>query len=374
MNPAKPLKIVHLTVYRDLPAGIRKQIKWEQSASARLTGAEWTSLAVHGGEPVESFERRIPAPFRAMFLRNLYGWLVVRRLAKNHDVVLLRHMPFDPFALIFAPFIKNRVGVHHSREVEELPLISPGLSGRLAGWLEGITGWVAVRCAKGILGVTNEIARFQVATRASGKPSGLFANGIDLDTVGEVEDRRSDSSTQVVFICNTFSEWHGLDRLVDAVRNASDIPEGLFIHLIGQLSEAQQRLIAELGPRAQLFRIHGFLKTEAYRALLAQADAGLGSLAMDRQNLREGATLKVREMLGMGLPVYSGHVDTALDETFPYYRLVPNVDIAGLDSFAREMKTHSRSDVRSASAPFIEKSAMMQRTADWLRSLFNESE
>lgn len=369
MLTSTPLRVVHLTVYRDLPSGIRKQIKWEQSASKRLQGVEWTSLAVHSGPALESFERRIPRLLRAMFLRNLYGWLTTLRLARTNDVVIVRHMVFDPFAFLFAPFIRNRVSLHHSREWEELPLIRPGLAGRLAGALERITGWVAVRCAMGVMGVTTEIARFQVESRAPGKPAGLYVNGVDLDTVHEVADCRSDDWVRVVFMSNTFSEWHGLDRLVDAVRDAPTVPAHLTLHLIGHLSEPQKQQITALGSRAKVFRIHGFLETEAYRALLAKADVGLGSLAMDRQNLQEGATLKVREMLGMGLPVYSGHADTALDTKFPFYHHVASVDIAGLEQFAQSMKTHSRSEVRAAAGPFIEKAATMQVAADWLRGL-----
>lgn len=369
MSKSNTLRVVHLTVYRDLPSGIRKQIKWEQSASRNLKDVEWTSLAVHGGTPVESFEKRIPRLFRPMFLRNLYGWWTAKQLAKTHDVVLMRHMGFDPFALLFAPLIRNRVSVHHSREWEELPLIRPGVAGQLAGALERITGRVAVRSTMGVMGVTTEIARFQVDSRAPGKPAGLYANGIDLDTVDEVADYRTDDAVKVVFMSNTFSEWHGLDRLVDAVRDAAAIPVQFTIHLIGHLSEPQRQQIAALGSRAEVFRVHGFLETEAYRALLAEADVGLGSFAMDRQNLREGATLKVREMLGMGLPVYSGHVDTALDTEFPFYHHVDSVDIAGLEQFAHSTKKHSRFEVRAAAAPFIEKAATMQAAAEWLRGL-----
>lgn len=363
------LRVVHLTVYRDLPSGIRKQLRWENSASKRLIDVEWNTVAVHGGTAVEPFEKRIPLLFRPMFLRNLYGWLTARQLSRTHHVVLLRHMPFDPFALVFAPFFHNRVSVHHSREWEELPLIRPGLTGRLAGALERITGWVAVRCAMGVMGVTTEIARFQVDSRAPGKPAGLYANGVDLDTVAEVSDHRTDNAVQVVFMSHTFSEWHGLDRLIDAVRDAPQIPDHLTIHLIGHLSEPLQKQIAALGSRAKVIRIHGFLETEVYRTLLAEADVGLGSLAMDRQNMREGATLKVREMLGMGLPVYSGHADTALRNGFLFYKEVSAVDILDLDRFGRKMKRYSRSEVRAAAAPFIEKAATMQIAAQWLRKL-----
>lgn len=363
------LRVVHLTVYRDLPSGVRKQIKWEQIASKRLEGVEWASLAVHGGAAVELFERRIPFALRPMFLRNLYGWLIAMRLARAYDVVLLRHMPFDPFAFMFAPLIRNRVSVHHSREWEELPLIRPGFVGRIAGALEQITGLFAVRCAIGVLGVTTEIAQFQVDNRAPGKPAGLYANGIALDAVDLVGDRRSSTAVHVVFMSHTFSEWHGLDRLVNAALHSPIVPDCLTFHIIGHLSKLQKIQIADLGPRATLFRLHGFLGTDAYCNLLSSADVGLGSLAMDRQNLTEGATLKVREMLGMGLAVYSGHADTALDPGFPFYRKVSSLDLADLVLFARSMKHHSRLEIRKAAAPFIDKAATMQVTAEWLREL-----
>ena len=365
----RPLRLVHITMYRDLPSGIRKQITWEQLASKHLKGIEWTSLVVHGGEAVEPFEKRIPFALRLMFLRNLYVWLIVIRLSRAYDLVLLRHIPFDPFVFLFAPLIRNRVSVHHSREWQELPLIRPGLAGRLAGSLELISGWFSVRCAIGVLGVTNEIARFQVDRRAPAKPAGLYANGISLDDVEVVDDLRSSNSVHVVFISNTFSEWHGLDRLVNSVRQSPMIPYDLTFHIIGHLSKLQKMQITELGLPASLFRLHGFLATDAYRSLLSTADIGLGSLAMDRQSLTEGATLKVREMLGMGIAVYSGHTDTALPASFPFYRKVSSLDLAALERFARSMKQHSRLEIRKAAAPFIDKVATMQVAADWLSEL-----
>ena len=364
-----PFRIVHLTVYGKLPSGIRNQIKWEQAASKHLVGVAWSSLAVHEGAPVETFERRIPSVFRLILLRNLYGWFIAFRLARTCDVLLLRHMVSDPFVLICAPLIRNRISVHHSREWEELPLIRPGAIGRLAGLIEQFTGLVSVRCAIGVLGVTTEISRFQVAHRAPSKPAGLYANGIYLDAVQVVDDDRKANDLNIVFMSNTFSEWHGLDRLVDAVRDSLARPENLTFHIIGHLSNLQKSQIVELGSRSALFRLHGFLDASAYRHLLALADVGLGSFAMDRQNLREGATLKVREMLGIGLPVYSGHVDTAIPSDFLFYQSVSEINLSDLSSFARSMKQFSRLHVRTASAPFIDKVSTMQVAADWLRHL-----
>ena len=370
MSPASPINIVHLTIYRDLPAGIRKQIKYEHEASSRLDNAKWTSVAFHNGQRIESFEQAIPGLFRPILLRALFGWITAMRLSRKYDFVLVRHMTFDPFALLFAPFIPNRVSVHHSKEVEELPLIRPGMSGAAAAVLERLTGRFAVRCSAGVLGVTTEIARYECETRAPGKPFSAYPNGIDLNAVRVAEDRRSSHEVHVVFICETFSGWHGLDRLLDAVARADHLPPGLTIHLVGNLSRQQQAQLAALGERRSALCVHGFLDAAAYRDILAVSDLGLGSLALDRQNLREGATLKVRELLAMGIPVYSGHRDTALPESFPYYVEQPAVDLQQLHALAMRMKNVSRSQVREASGPYIDKRSAMQHVADWLRDTF----
>jgi len=365
-----PIRIAHLTVYRDLPAGIRKQIRYESEGRTRLDDAEWTPCAVHSGRLIEDFEHRIPWIFRPVLLRSLYGWIVIMRLGRQYDYVLVRHMAFDPFALVFAPLIRNRISVHHSKEVEELPLIRPGWPGRLAALIERVAGRVAVRCSMGVLGVTSEIARYECETRAPGKPHSTYPNGIDLSTVPVADDRRSATETHIVFICEFFSAWHGLDRLLDAVAAAPARTPELTIHLIGNISDLHRAQLAALGERQSTFRVHGFLDPDAYREVLAFADAGLGSLAMDRQNLHEGATLKVREMLAMGLPVCSGHRDTALADDFAYYRYQPTVDIADLHAFARQMKHAQRDQVREAAAPFIGKVGAMQNVVDWLKQTF----
>jgi len=52
--------------------------------------------------------------------------------------------------------------------------------------------------------------------------------------------------------------------------------------------------------------------------LLEQCDVGISTLAIDRKGLTEGAPLKTREYLLMGLPVIIGYQDTDLSEKTPY--------------------------------------------------------
>jgi glycosyltransferase involved in cell wall biosynthesis len=368
MTNHSKMRLIHITVYGDLPAGVRKQIKWEQQASQQLQGAQWDQLAIHGGEQKETFERRIPKPFRLILLRNFYAWYVIARLSRRYDYVLLRHMPFDPFVFLFAPFIRNRIGVHHAKEVEELRLINGGIKGRLASWLERLSGKVAVKTARAILGVTPELGYYQTQLRAPHKPHFVYANGIDVNSVELLADNRDAQQLNIAFICNTFSAWHGLDRFVDAVAHIDEMPQGVQIHLIGKVSQAQHEHINSLGSSSNVFKVYGYLESDKYRRLLSWCDIGMGSLAMDRQSLKQGTTLKVREMLALGLPIYSSHEDSSLPDSFPYY-INDRVDMNHIFRFARTMKSHSRLQVRQAAEPLIGKYESMQKVVNWLKGL-----
>lgn len=367
----KKLQVIHITAVREISAGQRKQLKYEYCASHKLENINWTTLVLHTGVPVEPFERRIPLAFRFLFLRNLYAWCIALRLAKDVDFILLRHMTFDPFALLFAPLIKNRVSVHHSREVEELLLIRKGFMGRMASSLEKITGKFAVKRAIGVLGVTNDIAQYQSHISIPNKPYHTYPNGISLDEIILANDNRDLHEVSVVFICGTFSEWHGLDRLIKAVDDIqTNVSEILKIHLIGKLSDFQKQEINATDIRRKVFNLHGTLRTDQYMQVIEKCDIGLGSLAMDRQNLVEGSTLKVRELLAMGIPVYSGHIDTALSSNFLFYNYTKHLEIDNMIEFAKNMKSYSRLEVRQAATPFIDKTLILESMDKKLNNFF----
>ena len=84
--------------------------------------------------------------------------------------------------------------------------------------------------------------------------------------------------------------------------------------------------------------------------------------------MNEGATLKVREMLAMGLPIYSGHVDTALPPEFPYY-VNGEVDISAIIDFAQRVRNVPRKTVRGASIPYVDKRVWVEELGGFLRKL-----
>ena len=359
----KPLRIAHVTLARNLSAGQRKQLSFELNAGPRLDGIEWTVKALVCAPPQTVFEQSIPGMFRPILLCHIYAWWVTYRLSKTHDYVLLRHLGFDIFAFFFAPLFKNRISVHHTKEVEEIPLIRKGVVGRLAARMERYSAPFGIKRAHGVLGVTQDIAHYEVPERGLSTPYFVYPNGIDLNDIAVCADARDPKDLNAVFICGTFAPWHGLDRLIDAVKSYN--PQGLTIHLIGKLNDQQRKSIQECGA---VFVEHGSMFAQEFRPIIEKCDIAIASLAMDRQNLTEGATLKVREMLAMGLPMYSTHKDTALDLDFPYFFVDRSVVLENLMNLARRSKTTARSDVRNAASPHISKAGAMQKVGDWLRS------
>jgi hypothetical protein len=90
---------------------------------------------------------------------------------------------------------------------------------------------------------------------------------------------------------------------------------------------------------------------------------------MFRGGLSEGATLKNREMLCLGLAVYSTHKDTAFQGPFQFYHKDDAIDLKTMRDFALQSKQTSRETVRDQSIPHIQKKQIMIRTINFLKAL-----
>ncbi|TKR53872.1 glycosyltransferase family 4 protein [Allopusillimonas ginsengisoli] len=361
------MRVLHLSVFRQLSEGQRKQLKFEADAAKQLVEGHWDTIALHAGASIEPFERRIPGPFRPMFLRALYAWMLMLRLSRHYDVVLCRHMTFDIFAPLFSWFVRNRASVHHAKEMEELLLIRPGLQGQLASWLERRSGAVAARTARAIIGVTEDIRQYELSARKIDKPSYVYPNGIFFPGFQAAPDHRSVDVVNAVFICERFVSWHGLDLLIDAANAYQDLGnhQKLKIHLIGSLTDAQIEQLNSTNKINDIFIMHGVLEAPDYELIMSNCDIGIGSLALGRKGLQEAATLKVREYLAIGLPVFSGHKDVAIPDDFEHYTN-DECTIDKILNFGLKSKSIARQTVRDQSRPFIDKAVILQGTMDWL--------
>ena len=361
------MNVIHVTVARELTSGQLKQLSFEDAAADQLLNGTWTTLGLHTCPSNAEFVRQIPLFFRPIFLRNLYGWLTVFRLSTQYDFILLRHMTFDPFAFVFAPLIRNRISVHHAKEIDELKLIRIGWKGKAAALLERFSGKFVISRSRAIIGVTREIAEYELHQHQIDLPIFEYSNGIDETQIPVLKDNRISSEINIAFMCGTFTAWHGLDLLIDSIEAELDrnVCHGMMFHLIGTVPDSLvERVVSH-----PLLTYYGRLEKSDYTPVLSICDIGLGSLAMFRQGLSEGATLKNREMLCLGLPVYSTHNDAAFRVPFQYYRKDRVIDLKSIREFALLSKQSSRETVREQSIPHIQKKQMLTKVIDFIKHI-----
>lgn len=373
------MKVCHLSVLRGF-AGLGEQLSNEQAAAKLLSGVDWDVKAFFAvSDTSANCVTRLPWGFRGLLSRKLFAWLWLLKHGRKYDWVLMRYDPSDPFGPVFAPFLKHRVSVHHAKEVEAMPAIRAGWRGSLAGLIERLCGHRTIRHADGIIAVTDEIRRYQLNRVASytDLPSSVYPNGVVLDSLPLLDDHRPTDAWVLGFMATQFQPWHGLDQLLDALSDWLAEPSGqsnrkqVILHLMGELLPPEIAAIKQLRTMAGdqlLIHVHGHTGPVQCREIFAHCHVGLGSFALERQGLTEASTLKVREMLAYGVPIYSGHPDSALPDSFPYY-VCGAVNIDSILHFAQAHVTATREAIRSEAAPLIDKRACISGVVDFLKSL-----
>lgn len=377
------LKILHLSLFNEAGSGHLKQLSAESQVALNMkSDTEWvtTALLKHPATPPESYSQVIPRWARFPQLPKLYCWIYLTKEAKKYDFVLLRNISSDPFALFFAPRVRNLVTIHHTKEIEEYDLQNEGrhIRSSINRFLEKYVQPLAMRNLYGVIGVTDEITQYELLRFKKVKYFEKYPNGIVFDSVssGKIEansnKNNSSSQTRYIFVASYFHEWHGLDLLLNEVeRHYSVNPQDskIVVDLVGTIPSDLIARIRNSSLLSEVFIVQGNCSQDKLNRLLLSADIAIGSLALDRTGLKEGSTLKVREYLAAGLPVYSGHVDAALPSSFPYYLAeTDGISISSMKSFAFTVSRVSKDEVSRTSAPFIDKSEIM---GSLIRSLEN---
>ncbi|MHB9705660.1 glycosyltransferase family protein [Alcaligenes aquatilis] len=338
--------------------GIVAQMTWEQQAADQL-GLSWRTRAfsapdaripdlirVDSGVQVDGHSKWRLAwawvAFRLSYLR----WL---RAQDDIDVFVLRHSVHDPFQYLFIRTCPKPVYlVHHTKELDELA--GGGVLGKLRSYAESVLGRWSIRRAAGVIGVTPELSAYE-SERAgqAGKYTYTYPNGV-MYTGQIMADHRQDRP-EFLFVASHFYDWHGLDLVLDALgRSQADF----CLHIVGVVFEADL-VRCQKDPRIVL---HGTLSADEISALAQRCWVGLSSFALDRKGMLQACTLKVREYLMLGLPVYSGHQDV-FERAFPFYCQGP-VDVAALLDYAHAVRLADRAQVSQVAQAYIAKTSLLE--------------
>lgn len=287
--------------------------------------------------------------------KNALQWLVDN--TGEYNKVLLRYRSGDLFQYHYLKQIKNKYfTVHHTMELPEAQS-RPGVAGYIESRIENAVGSRVIEGAAGIIGVTNEIIDYELSRIKIPKPAYCLPNGILLENTPIVNDARS-GIPKFIFSVSVVSPWHGIDILIDEVIRSN---QNMELHIAGNIDKKYK-------VKDHRIIYHGLLDATELSDLASKCDVGLGTFAFHRIGMREGCTLKVRQYLAQGLPVYSGYVDSGLPSGFPYYHIgMPDVD--KMIQFALDSRRFKRGEIRDAASQYIDKRIILRGLIDWLESL-----
>ena len=249
--------------------------------------------------------------------------LADRVRAWGPDVIYFRyayHSPGLPALFRAVPAVAEI----NSDDLREYPLtLDP-----VRVWYHRLTRRRVLRPIAGFVAVTHELGqRFKEWER----PTVVIGNGISLRQFAPLPTPPT-AAMRLVFLGTAGSPWHGLERLGEL---AAVLPEVQF-DIVGLDAAAWQRQVPGLTAPANT-RLHGHLSRADYEPLLAGATAAVGSLALYKNGMDEACPLKVREYLGLGLPVLAAYRDTDVPENADYFLRLPN-DAASLSPLAPRIR------------------------------------
>lgn len=151
------------------------------------------------------------------------------------------------------------------------------------------------------------------------KPAEVIGNSIDCAALTPLAPPAAAARPHLVFVGNTGTPWHGLDRLGEL----AELLPSFGFSVIGCTLADYLACAPTSQPRGNM-QLLGMLSQQDYLPLLREATAAIGTLGLYRKHMDEACPLKVREYLALGLPVIGAYRDTDIPEGADYFLRLPN--------------------------------------------------
>lgn len=173
-----------------------------------------------------------------------------------------------------------------------------------------------------------------VSSELSAKPSfarfkalhRVVTNGVDLAAYPSLPAVEG-PNPRLAFVGTAWQPWHGVDKLVAL---AARRPDWRF-DIMGMDAESG---LPGVPPDAVPSNVtwHGAIERDRVVEVLANADIGVGTLALHRKSMSEACPLKVREYLAVGLPILYGYRDPDADDLGSYVLRIDNTETNVIDA------------------------------------------
>ncbi len=268
-------------------------------------------------------------------------WSKLEKRLNSFDVIVSRWTIPSPF---FLKVVRKKAVFteHHTKELEEASLVR-GLKPFVRILLEKTYAPPILHNVRGIIGVTDEIRRYELRRAGLERPSIALPNGISPEEVPFSPPPPFNGRTlKLAFVSSHFAPWQGLDRLLEGMvlymKTQASRNCRVRLHLIGRLTPKQISTVRHSQLNSNV-TVHGYLFQKELDKILGSCHLAIGSLALHRKGMAEACALKVREYTARGLPFVIGYDDPDLPDHLPWvYRVPPNespIEIDQLISFAK---------------------------------------
>ena len=244
----------------------------------------------------------------------------------NPDVIILRYHMLEIPASFNPKKVKRNVlfiSEHNTKELEELSNIFDFKILPVA--FEKIKARRFFKNVDAVIGVTSEIAKYEIKRAGRNIPYFVLTNGIDVNNYSIKNYAKfNGNELRMIFVSSFTAAWQGVDRLLKGIKNYRGNIR-LEINIVGFVEQSVKDSVKSLNLERKII-FHGAKFDKDLNKVFDNMHIAIGTLAMHRKNLKYGATLKAREYMARGIPFVISYIDEDIAQEFPLVLRLPSDD------------------------------------------------
>lgn len=210
--------------------------------------------------------------------------------------------------------------------------------------IEKIENCLDKRWRKHLKKYVDRIVTFSEDSSIFGIPCIRLENGIDIEEISVRKLHKQEDDEIHLIAVAVLHDWHGYDRLLEGMGQyyKNNGEKKIYFHLVGDgpAKSQYEELIEKYGLQ-KFVKIYGYLSPQESAKIYDECDIAIESLAWHRIHVKIGSTLKVREYLAKGMPIFASSPMDVVPKEWEYAAYAPiddsPIDIASVIAFYKKI-------------------------------------
>lgn len=249
---------------------------------------------------------------------------VVKKLIEEQDFdyVYIRRIPCNFYVMSLLKKIKQKRGVDSI--LWEIPTYPYDYEDHSR--IEKIENYLDKKWRKHLKKYVDRIVTFSEDAFIFDIPCIRLENGIDVEAIPVREPGEKQPDEINLIAVAVLHDWHGYDRLLEGMgqyyKNRQQ--KKVYFHLIGDgpAKSQYEELIEKYGLQ-EYVKMYGYLSPQESAEIYNKCDIAVESLAWHRIHVKIGSTLKVREYLAKGMPIFASSPMDVVPKGWEYAAYAP---------------------------------------------------